>query len=80
MVGHVVRSSALTSAIDGGKNWHTARLDGPSLDKSLHRFYFDFDWNGKPLLLQSRAIDSTGYVQPTKNELRKVRGDELDLP
>lgn len=60
--------------IDGGKNWHTARLDGPSLDKSLHRFYFDFDWNGKPLLMQSRAIDSTGYVQPTKNELRKARG------
>ncbi len=60
--------------IDGGKNWYTARLDGPSLDKSLHRFYFDFDWDGKPLLLQSRAIDSTGYVQPTKAELRKVRG------
>ncbi len=60
--------------IDGGKNWHTARLDGPSLDKSLHRFYFDFDWNGQPLLLQSRAIDSTGYVQPTKDALRKVRG------
>ncbi len=61
--------------LDGGKNWQTARLDGPSLDKSLHRFYFDFDWDGKPLLLQSRAIDSTGYVQPTKNELRKVRGE-----
>jgi sulfane dehydrogenase subunit SoxC len=60
--------------IDGGKNWHTARLDGPSLDKSLHRFYFDFNWDGKPLLMQSRAIDSTGYVQPTKNELRKARG------
>jgi sulfane dehydrogenase subunit SoxC len=60
--------------IDGGKNWQTARLDGPSLDKSLHRFYFDFDWDGRPLLLQSRAIDSTGYVQPTKDELRKVRG------
>jgi sulfane dehydrogenase subunit SoxC len=40
----------------------------------LHRFYFDFDWDGKPLLLQSRAIDSTGYVQPTKDALRKVRG------
>ena len=61
--------------LDGGKNWQTARLDGPSLDKSLHRFYLDFDWDGKPLLLQSRAIDSTGYVQPTKNELRKVRGE-----
>ena len=62
-------------SIDGGKNWTTARLDGPSLDKSLHRFYYDFDWNGEPLLLQSRAIDSTGYIQPTKNELRAARGE-----
>ena len=61
--------------MDGGRNWHTARLDGPSLDKSLHRFYYEFDWNGEPLLLQSRAIDSTGYIQPTKNELRAVRGE-----
>ncbi len=60
--------------IDGGKNWHKARIDGPSLDKSIHRFYFEFDWDGKPLLLQSRAIDSTGYVQPTKDELRAIRG------
>jgi sulfane dehydrogenase subunit SoxC len=66
--------SRVDVTIDGGRNWHTARLDGPSLDKSLHRFYFDFDWNGKPMLLQSRAIDSTGYVQPTKDELRKIRG------
>jgi sulfane dehydrogenase subunit SoxC len=61
-------------SLDGGRNWRTARIDGPSLSKSLHRFYFDFDWDGKPLLLQSRAIDSTGYVQPTKDALRKVRG------
>ena len=60
--------------LDGGKNWRTARLDGPSLDKSLHRFYLDFEWDGSPLLLQSRAIDTEGQVQPTKNELRKVRG------
>ena len=26
------------------------------------------------LLLQSRAVDSTGYVQPTKDQLRAVRG------
>lgn len=61
-------------SIDGGRNWHTARIDGPSLDKSMHRFYFDFDWDGSPLLLQSRAMDSTGYVQPTKNQLRAARG------
>ncbi|MFC2968700.1 sulfite dehydrogenase [Acidimangrovimonas pyrenivorans] len=61
--------------LDGGVNWHTARLSGPSLDKSLHRFYFEFDWDGSPLLLQSRAIDETGYVQPTKDALRKFRGN-----
>jgi sulfane dehydrogenase subunit SoxC len=26
------------------------------------------------MLIQSRAIDDSGYVQPTKDELRKVRG------
>jgi sulfane dehydrogenase subunit SoxC len=60
--------------LDGGKNWHEARMSGPSFDKSMHRFYFEFDWDGSPLLLQSRAHDSTGYVQPTKNELRAIRG------
>lgn len=60
--------------MDGGKNWQTTRLDGPSLNKSLHRFYYEFDWDGSPLLLQSRAIDSEGNVQPTKGKLRQVRG------
>jgi sulfane dehydrogenase subunit SoxC len=61
-------------SIDGGRNWGTARLDGPILDKSLTRFYVDFDWNGQELMIQSRAIDDTGYVQPSKPELRKIRG------
>ena len=61
---------------DGGRNWTTARLDGPSHDKALHRFYHEFDWDGGDLLLQSRAIDSDGNVQPTKDALRKVRGTE----
>jgi sulfane dehydrogenase subunit SoxC len=61
-------------SIDGGANWHVARMSGPSLMKSMHRFYYEFDWDGRPLLLQSRAHDSTGYVQPTKDQLRAVRG------
>ncbi|MEZ5790824.1 MAG: sulfite dehydrogenase [Nitratireductor sp.] len=61
-------------SLDGGNNWREARISGPSFDKSMHRFYYEFDWDGSELLLQSRAIDSTGYVQPTKNELRAVRG------
>jgi len=59
---------------DGGRNWRQARLDGPVLPLSLARFYAAFDWNGGEMLIQSRAIDETGYVQPTKGELRQVRG------
>ncbi len=60
--------------LDGGINWNAARMSGPSFDKSLHRFHYEFNWDGQPLLLQSRAHDSTGYVQPSKDALRAVRG------
>ena len=59
---------------DGGRNWRTARLETPVLDKCLTRFNLGWVWDGKPALLQSRAIDHTGYVQPTYKQLRAVRG------
>ena len=59
---------------DGGVNWRTARLESPVESKALTRFNIDWVWDGKPALLQSRAIDETGYVQPTYGQLRKVRG------
>lgn len=61
-------------SVDGGKNWRTARLETPVLSKALTRFNIDWSWDGSPALLQSRAIDETGYVQPKINELREVRG------
>ncbi|MGZ8287656.1 MAG: sulfite dehydrogenase [Telluria sp.] len=61
-------------SVDGGKNWRTARLETPVLSKSLTRFNIDWSWDGSTALLQSRAIDETGYVQPKINELREVRG------
>jgi len=61
-------------SVDGGKNWKTARLESPVLSKCLTRFNVDWVWNGKPAILQSRAIDETGYVQPKLAELRAVRG------
>lgn len=70
----VGRIAHVDVSLDGGANWHRARLDGPSLSKSLHRFYFEFDWDGRDLLLQSRATDEAGYVQPTKEALRAFRG------
>ncbi|WP_298491636.1 sulfite dehydrogenase [uncultured Maritimibacter sp.] len=60
---------------DGGMNWQTARLAGEPGNKALTRFYLDTQWDGSEMLLQSRAIDETGYVQPTKEELRAVRGE-----
>ena len=62
-------------SIDGGRNWHQARIDGPSLPRAQHRFYYEFDWDAGELFLQSRAVDEQGFVQPTKDELRAARGE-----
>jgi sulfane dehydrogenase subunit SoxC len=59
---------------DGGRNWRTARLQDPVLQKALTRFRLDWSWDGNRALLQSRAIDDTGYVQPAIRQLRAVRG------
>ena len=61
-------------SFDGGQNWKTARLEAPILPKCLVRFNADWVWNGGPAILQSRAIDETGYVQPKISQLRAVRG------
>jgi sulfane dehydrogenase subunit SoxC len=61
-------------SVDGGRNWRTARLEGPVMSKCLTRFNLDWVWDGKPALIQSRATDETGYVQPTYRQLRNVRG------
>ena len=61
-------------SLDGGRNWRTARIDGIAQPRAVARFYFEFDWAGNELLIQSRAMDETGYVQPTRNDLRLIRG------
>jgi sulfane dehydrogenase subunit SoxC len=61
-------------SVDGGANWRRARLETPVMSKCLTRFNIDWVWNGKPALIQSRATDESGYVQPTYRQLRAVRG------
>jgi sulfane dehydrogenase subunit SoxC len=61
-------------SFDGGVNYSRAKLHDPVLSKSLTRFTCEWRWDGKPALLQSRAVDETGYVQPTQAELRAIRG------
>jgi len=65
---------AVDVSFDGGVNWQRAELKEPVLTKSLTRFTLPWRWDGKPALLESRAIDETDYVQPTITQLRKQRG------
>jgi len=59
---------------DGGKSWALAALQAPILPISTVRFRFPWFWDGKDAILQSRAVDETGYVQPTLKQLVDIRG------
>jgi len=61
-------------SVDGGRTWRAATLQEPVLHRALTRFRVPWQWNGGPAVLQSRAIDETGYVQPTLAQLVRVRG------
>jgi sulfane dehydrogenase subunit SoxC len=61
-------------SFDGGVNWVEAQLQTPVLSKCLTRFNVGWKWDGGPALLQSRATDETGFVQPGYRQLREVRG------
>jgi sulfane dehydrogenase subunit SoxC len=69
--GKIVRVEVST---DVGKTWRDAQLQGPVLDHSLTRFVADWRWDGGPAVLQSRATDSAGHVQPTREALVAARG------
>ena len=61
-------------SLDEGKSWQQAELQEPVLTRALTRFRLPWHWDGTPVVIQSRAIDETGYVQPTLAELVAVRG------
>ena len=66
-------------SLDGGRNWQTARIDGPVLDKSLTRFYVDFDWNGAEMLIQSRAMDFDGLCPADQGRVEKNPRRQFEL-
>jgi sulfane dehydrogenase subunit SoxC len=59
---------------DSGRTWRDARLQEPVLPLAHTRFRFDWRWDGREAILQSRCTDETGYVQPMLAELVRVRG------
>ncbi len=59
---------------DGGKSWASTALQEPVLPKALTRFRAAWQWNGSPAVLQSRATDDTGMVQPSRAQFIAERG------
>ncbi len=69
--GSITRVEVSTN---GGREWNPAELQEPILPKCTTRFRLMWNWNGEPTAIMSRAIDDTGYVQPSVQALRDARG------
>lgn len=54
---------------DGGRTWKDAEIHGPSYKKAHTRFGFGWAWDGLETVVQSRATDDQGEVQPTVTEI-----------
>lgn len=66
--------TAVDVSTDGGRTWTAAKLQAPVLEKALVRFTHPLQWRGERTTIVSRAVDATGYVQPTLAEYLRVRG------
>jgi sulfane dehydrogenase subunit SoxC len=69
------RIAKVMVSADGGKSWGEAGLDAPVLSKALTRFRMPWRWDGQPIILQSRAWDEAGNIQPTRAEMIAARGE-----
>lgn len=69
--GRIARVEVSTN---GGKIWQPAELQGPVLDKAHTRFRLLWHWDGSATEIMSRAVDETGYVQPSRKALIEARG------
>jgi sulfane dehydrogenase subunit SoxC len=59
---------------DGGETWAEAALNEPVLPRCFTRFRIPWHWQGQPAVLQSRATDETGALQPARATLVRARG------
>ena len=73
--GRIVRVDV---SVDGGKSWTVAELQEPVLPIAHTRFRLPWQWDGRRAIIMSRAVDETGYTQPTLAEFRDKRGPGTD--
>ena len=69
------RISKVMVSADGGQSWAQAMLQEPVHSKAFTRFRMPWRWDGGPAVLQSRAWDEAGYVQPTRAQILAARGE-----
>ncbi|HUQ73511.1 MAG TPA: sulfite dehydrogenase [Burkholderiales bacterium] len=74
------RIARVMVSADGGETWAQAALQEPVLSKSFTRFRIPWQWNGGPAVLQSRAWDEAGHVQPTRAQIVAARGQASRVP
>ncbi|MBL8981761.1 MAG: sulfite dehydrogenase [Gemmatimonadetes bacterium] len=72
------RITAVDVSVDGGATWVEAKLAGTPQPKAAIRFTHMWKWDGSPATLMSRAVDETGYVQPTFAVFKAGRGPGTD--
>jgi sulfane dehydrogenase subunit SoxC len=68
------RIAKVMVSADGGKSWAESALQEPRLPKAFTRFCMPWRWDGGPVVLQSRAWDEAGNVQPTREQFVALRG------
>jgi sulfane dehydrogenase subunit SoxC len=74
------RISKVMVSADGGKSWAQAALQAPVHAKAFTRFRVPWRWDGGPAILQSRAWDEGGNVQPTRAQIIAQRGETKTVP
>src|SRR6516165_7169675 len=72
-------AKVLVSA-DSGNSWAEAALQEPRLPKAFTRFRMPWRWDGQPAILQSRAWDEAGNMQPTREQFVALRGQTSKPP
>src|ERR1700758_5363784 len=74
------RIAKVMVSADGGKSWGEAALQGPVHDKAFTRFTMPWRWDGQPAVLQSRAWDEAGNMQPLREQFIAARGQTSKPP
>jgi len=69
------RITRVDISTDRGVTWVPAELQVPILSKATVRFRHLWEWDGRETVILSRAVDETGYVQPTIQQLWEARGE-----